>query len=204
MCYICGIDTHHTEAIVTGSFSHFGVSFFPQGLAAFFRENPSGLVNTAPEIQMVCQAQLHEKLDGAKNHVERVRIVTKYLSEKLIMSQQDLIINDLIVTHGADYKISTDSLRKKYEVSERCLQRRFKAAVGISHKKYQRILRFEKSLKLLMDASYNELTAIAYELRFTDQSHFIKDFTAFAGMSPYAFARHKIVGSESSSFIYTK
>jgi AraC-like DNA-binding protein len=46
------------------------------------------------------------------------------------------------------------------------------------------------------------LTSIAFELGYTDQSHFIKEFQEFAGMSPYNFVRNKSVGAESSSFLY--
>lgn len=202
-CYLSGIDTKHTDAIVQGNFSHFGVSFYPHGLAAFFGESPESLINTMPDIELICQCDVQDQLQHAADHFERVAIMSKYLHHKLQEQKQDLLIDHLLHEHGLDFEIPMHTLTKTYQVSQRSLQRRFKSAVGISHKKYQRILRFEESLKQLVNISYRELGAIAYELKFTDQSHFIKDFTEFSGMSPYAFVKRKSVGAESSSFIYT-
>jgi AraC-like DNA-binding protein len=202
MCYVSGIDTRQTGSVMLGSFSHFGVSFFPHALASFLADAPRDLLNSTPHIELLSTSTVHAALDQAKNHLERVQLVSKFLMDNMTASEHDLLIDELIHSHGGDDEISMAALQKIYRVSERSLQRRFKAAVGISHKKYQRILRFEKSLDLLKDASYRALTTIAHQLKYTDQSHFIKDFTAFAGISPYTFVRNKSIGSESSSFIY--
>ncbi|RAV98568.1 helix-turn-helix domain-containing protein [Pseudochryseolinea flava] len=203
-CYLSGIDTKHTEAIINGNFSHFGVSFYPHGLAAFFGESPVALINQMPDIRLICPAEIQSQLQRATNHHARVSLISKFLYERLRAMRQDQLINKIVHHHGLDRDISLDELGRHYRISTRSLQRRFKAVVGISHKKYQRILRFEESLKQLANASFADLGVVAYDLKFTDQSHFIKDFSAFSGMSPYAFAKRKSVGSESSSFIYTK
>jgi AraC-like DNA-binding protein len=83
------------------------------------------------------------------------------------------------------------------------LQRRFKKQVGVPLKRYEHISRFELALNRLATVDYSELTSIAFELGYTDQSHFIKEFQEFAGMSPYHFVRNKSVGAESSSFLYS-
>lgn len=95
-------------------------------------------------------------------------------------------------------------LTEQYKISERQFQRRFKNQVGITHKKFQRIIRFEKALDILTQSNYGQLTQVAYETGYVDQSHFIKDFTEFSGMSPYDFVKNSNIGSESSSFIYTE
>ena len=94
-------------------------------------------------------------------------------------------------------------LASSFRISERQLQRRFKKQVGVPLKRYERISRFELALNRLATVDYSELTSIAFELGYTDQSHFIKEFQEFAGMSPYNFVRNKSVGAESSSFLYT-
>ena len=77
-----------------------------------------------------------------------------------------------------------------------------KKQVGVFLKGYQRVSRFELALKRLATVDYVELTSIAFELDYTDQSHFIKEFQEFAGMPPYNFVCNKSVGAESSSFLY--
>lgn len=202
-CYLSGLDTRNTDALMGGAFSHFGVSFYPQALTVFFGIQSTELVNTMPAIEMICRTNLPAKLARAGSHAERVEILCTFFYDRLTKSKT---VDPLIdaVFHEQAIAVTTDlpALEKKYNYSLRQIQRRFKASVGISPKKYQRILRFEFTLQLLKNARYSDLTSIAYDAGYTDQSHFIKDFTDFAGMTPYSFARQAALGSESSSFIY--
>jgi AraC-like DNA-binding protein len=117
--------------------------------------------------------------------------------------KQDPLVNHIIQSNEIRELTNFFKITQKYKVSERQLERKFKTSVGISPKKLQRIVRFEKSLQLLRRADYKQLTSVAHELDYTDQSHFIKDFKDFSGMTPYAFVKDPTFGSESSSFIYT-
>ncbi len=203
VCYLSGIDIQPTDAIMGGAFSHFGVSFYPHALTAFFTIEASELINQMPDIQLLCGSEIHHQLEQASTHLQRVQLLSKYLYDKLYISRtNDLLINHLIQCHDITDQTYLHLLHKKYNLSERQLQRRFKAQVGIPPKKLQRLLRFERSLQLLAQTEYSQLTSLAYELNYTDQSHFIKDFQAFSGMSPYAFVKNRSIGSESSSFIY--
>ena len=117
-------------------------------------------------------------------------------------ARHDLIINDVLHTNSIGTKSPFTDFTEQYKISERQFQRRFKNQVGISPKKFQRIIRFEKALDILTKSNYGQLTQVAYETGYVDQSHFIKDFSAFSGMSPYDFIKNRNLGSESSSFIY--
>lgn len=205
-CYVSGIDTKPTDATWLGSFSHFGVSFFPHALPAFWGIDATMLTDVTPDITLLDKTDLPEKLRAAHSHKERVRYTSTYLIDKLHIRKQDVLLNDIFHNTIIDYTdkhASIDKLVKQYKLSERQLQRRFKTNVGVSAKKLQRITRFENALQILSNANYGMLTNIAYELGYTDQSHFIKDFTAFSGMTPYDFVQQQNLGSESSSFIYT-
>lgn len=203
LCYLSGIDTKDTLALVGGSFSHFGVSFYPHALNAFFRIGADELVNEMPDVSLLCNSRIQFKLETAKTHLDRVQILSKYLFEKIYrLRQPEPLINHIILSDAITEDIAIYELQKTYDVSERQLERKFKTAVGISPKKYQRIIRFEKSLQLLMGAGYKSLASVAHRLNYTDQSHFIKDFKEFSGMTPYEFINRENYGSESSSFIY--
>lgn len=203
ICYISGIDTKPTDALMGSSFSHFGVSFFPHALNAFFKVDAQELINEMPAIQLFCKAEIQHRLEIAKSHLARVQLLSQYFYEKLYASKRkELFINHIIQSNSINYDSHIFDLPKKFPVSERQLERKFKTSVGISPKKFQRIIRFEKSLQLLQRADYKQLTAIAYQLNYTDQSHFIKDFKTFSGMTPYEFVKNQTLGSESSSFIY--
>ncbi|MFZ6001896.1 MAG: helix-turn-helix domain-containing protein [Bacteroidota bacterium] len=201
VCYLSGIDTAPTTAVMAGAFSHFGVSFFPHALPVFFRIGATELANTMPDVECVTRDGLTELLRH-QPHEQRVRLLNRYLLEKLKWSTSvDHLVHRLI-NDAQVHARSVNSLPAIYQVSERQLQRRFKQQVGVSLKKYQRVVRFEQTLTRLSGASYCDLTAIAADMDYTDQSHFIKEFNEFAGITPYAFVSRKNVGAESSSFLY--
>jgi AraC-like DNA-binding protein len=203
VCYLSGLDTKPTEGVMGGTFSHFGVSFYPHALNAFFQIDADKLIDETPDIRLICNSDIYRKLEQAGSHLARVQIVSRYLYDKIYYGKtKDPLINYIIQRNEIHETMNVYELIHKYKISERQLERKFKTAIGIAPKKLQRIVRFEKSLSLLGDAEYSQLTAIAHSLNYTDQPHFIKDFKAFSGMTPYEFVKDPNFGSESSSFIY--
>lgn len=202
-CYLSGLDTRPTDAIMRASFSHFGVSFYPHALPVFFGIHANELVNTTPDINLVLNSSLTHDLTHAASHRERAERVCRFLHDRLIRHAYRDPATMTMLLQG-DLLAETDlaQLSRSYRLSTRQLERRFKTSVGISPKKFQRLIRFENSLRLLAQADYAELTHVAHTLQYSDQSHFIHEFREFAGMTPYAFVRARSLGRESCSFIY--
>lgn len=63
-------------------------------------------------------------------------------------------------------------------------ERLFNELVGINPKEYARIVRFQKSLKLLQHYSDVNQAQLAYQCGYSDQSHFIREFKQFSGYTP--------------------
>ncbi|RXK60792.1 AraC family transcriptional regulator [Lacibacter luteus] len=202
-CYISGADTTHTLAKMGNSFSHFGISFQPHALHWLFGIDAAELTNQMPSLTDLCHTRLTQQLAAAKNHRERIILTTAFLQEKLSKQHIYSWIPEYMNTNTGAEENSLSYLHKQYRYSERQLERSFKSATGLSFGKFQRICRFEKALQLLSSSTYSELTSLAFDLDFTDQSHFIKEFRSFAGVTPYSFIKQKNIGSESSSFLYT-
>lgn len=201
-CYISGIDTLPSTSVMHGRFSHFGISFYPHALNVLFKIDASELVNKMPDIELIVQTGLVQKLTNTNTAEERFALLSRFLMDRLpVRNKTHQLINTIIHSEKLSFDTSIATLPEKFEVSERQLERVFKSTIGISPKKYQRILRFEKALTTLSTASYSDLTAISYDLNFSDQAHFINDFKNFSGISPYEFVRNNKIGSESSSFI---
>lgn len=59
-CYLSGIDTTYTEAVMPGIFSHFGVSFFPHALNTFYRIEAYELVDKIPDIRFLCNTDTEQ------------------------------------------------------------------------------------------------------------------------------------------------
>lgn len=70
-------------------------------------------------------------------------------------------------------------------LSKKQFERLFNELVGANPKEYARIVRFQKSLKLLQHGSEDtSLAQLAYQCGYADQSHFIREFRRFSGYTP--------------------
>lgn len=68
-------------------------------------------------------------------------------------------------------------------ISPRYLHRLFLASVGLSPAQFLKVVRLQRSVASLHGAPQS-LTAVAYASGYFDQSHFIRDFKSFTGLTP--------------------
>ena len=66
----------------------------------------------------------------------------------------------------------------------------FSAEVGLTPKLYGRIQRFQRASASTQGQPLPDWSKIAAECGYFDQSHLIRDFMAFSGLSPAEFLRH--------------
>ena len=92
------------------------------------------------------------------------------------------------IQHQKNSRYNPTTIRNAYysrHLSKKQFERLFKELVGTNPKEYARIVRFQKSLKLLQhyqeDANQAQL---AYQCGYADQSHFIREFKQFSGYTP--------------------
>ena len=78
--------------------------------------------------------------------------------------------------------ISVTELASVACLGKKQFERLFNELVGANPKEYARIVRFQKSLKLLQHCSEDANQAqLAYQCGYADQSHFIREFKQFTG-----------------------
>lgn len=82
-------------------------------------------------------------------------------------------------------------LSSQVNISQRQLERRFKEVMGINPKKYLRILRINRVMKLMEKNVPMDLTSVAYHCGYYDQAHFIKDFKKITHLNPSVFHQDK-------------
>jgi methylphosphotriester-DNA--protein-cysteine methyltransferase len=76
-------------------------------------------------------------------------------------------------------------------VSARRLEQVFRTEVGLTPKAYQRLHRFRRALASVDRAADIGWAALALELGYYDQAHFIGDFHAHAGMTPSEYVARR-------------
>jgi AraC-like DNA-binding protein len=79
------------------------------------------------------------------------------------------------------------AIARRYNISTRYLCKLFLQYTGVTPKLYNKINRFQHSLRLIAENQFS-LTSIAYDCGYFDQSHFIRDFKHFAGLTPSSYS----------------
>jgi AraC-like DNA-binding protein len=129
----------------------------------------------------------------AENLRQRIAVIEKFLMCFLIQyhkSEQSL--DTAIQTLLYDYKsVRLQDLCRNLFLSQRQLERKFKEAVGVTPKAFQKISRFEAVVKhLLLCRSKNYLDE-ALGQGYYDQSHFLKEFKNYIGEYPTSFLQEE-------------
>ena len=188
---IVGIQTSPIIWRMHGGTVKFGISLKPVAFLQLFGSPVAELYQKFSGIESLAGNRLKwfiNLLCEAKDAPSRIAIVESFLYKKLATgkSGKNLLTEALRKIWKEEGNISTASLSKFVFIGERQLQRLFKNAVGISPKLYSRIVRFRSAYQQAQAGKLHGWTDVAYDLGYTDQAHFVKDFKSFTGQTPTA------------------
>lgn len=192
--YLYGQTTEQTTFSSKGRVSNIGVYFYPHALKTVFGLNAYELTNTCLDIGLIKrpkQSSLYEQMLNANTNEERLELLCHYMRMKLEQqkSNDNVMQHALSLIYRSNGGMALKQLQQELKLSERSIERKFNQQIGISAKLFSRICRFQSSLKLLRNNEYNKLSDVAYESNYADQSHFIRAFKEFTGMSPNEYQK---------------
>lgn len=131
---------------------------------------------------------LYEKLSEQSDLKTKIQILDNFFIEqatKKTLSNQNLLhptLNYILKNKGA---ITVNHLVKHTGYSERHIERIFKECIGVNPKKFGNIVKLHFFLNLLKYKSrQNNITDLCYEAGYADQSHLIKEFKKYTGITP--------------------
>jgi AraC-like DNA-binding protein len=182
-----------TELHLEGKFNTIGVCLYPLTLKLLFGFNASELTNSCVDLSLVMDA-IKEPLLNSTSVADNIEIFSSQIlhlvkeKETNVDKATDFAVRRIVESNG---NISLSSLQKTLQLSERGLQRKFDHHVGISPKLFSRICRFQSSLAQLNNNNFQNLSDIAFDNGYADQSHFIRAFKEFAGFAPLQFQKAK-------------
>ncbi|HEX6227648.1 MAG TPA: helix-turn-helix domain-containing protein [Chryseolinea sp.] len=173
----------------TGRVGVFSVRFLPGGAYAFLRSDMDELAERSISLEDLWGVDgltLEEKMLGARSTSLRIHVIEEFFLRllKTYDRSQNAIDHCVNLILNSESSIPVESLSEEVNLGRRQLERKFTASVGLSPKLFTRIIRFQRTLQLIENASANSLTSVAYAHGFYDQSHFTKDFKEFTGLNP--------------------
>jgi len=170
-----------------------GVSLYPWAgnllykiPASRFTNELIDLHNLEPEGGLFDQLQLCADSDALFSCLEA------YMLKKLAGKQNDSLVSALarqIIDSPTRQNLKNTLCLSG--LSRRRVEQRFIEATGLTMGLFTRKVRFQKTVHLLKNAPKQSLTSLGISAGYYDQSHFIADFKAFAGVSPKNFQQQK-------------
>ncbi|MGJ1415191.1 DUF6597 domain-containing transcriptional factor [Sphingobacterium multivorum] len=184
--FLYGQTTRYTEHKAIKSFNNIGVYFQPNALKSIFGIDANELTNQHIGIDELIKTNITEQLLSTTSSVHRIELLTSFLMH---LVEQRSTENGKIdfATAQLQKGVSLPNIQSELNISERSLERYFKEYIGISPNLYARINRFQLALENIRQNQFSKLTDIAYQCNYCDQSHFIREFKGFAGISPKHF-----------------
>lgn len=178
----------------------FGIRFHPDGIRNIFGIPPAEFLATYEDGTDVLGQNLRafcSKIRELDHPEQQVHLANAFISGQLASHVQTYDYTHLAMElirkmQGmADYQELTEQI----PISVRQLQREFKALYGITVKDYMRLSRMNaiarRTIQHYMLSKQQNFTQLSYELNFTDQSHFIREFKNYTGVPPKKFVKSR-------------
>lgn len=148
-------------------------------------------IYTFNDISLDFDDSILEKVSDARNNDFLIySLLNEYLInlfDKLHFKEDDIVLNINELYKFGDL----DKFFKDQNLSIRQLERKVKTYTGLTPKNLSKIGRFYSILEYMKFRQFNiQFSQLAFEHKFSDQSHFIKEFKSFCNETPSKFIKH--------------
>jgi AraC-like DNA-binding protein len=177
----------------TGIFSSVTVQLYPFASKYLLGIDPKELNDDCYDLLQITDvpvADYYQRLQSSDSLKDRVKIISELITaliEHQDVAQHDEVqsaIHQIIAAHGA---VKMKDVQATTGMSERTFERAIKQETGLTPKQFARIIQFQYSVDELKQEDDSSLTAISMSSGFSDQSHFIRVFKEYTGITPSAY-----------------
>lgn len=168
---------------------YFGVRFNSGVMPDFLNISASEIINNHHRLLDLIphSNQLVEEISSDFNFANQVAFFSHFIRTKtdrkksLLTSQ---VVNN-IYQHQGNIKINELASLTGY--TTRTLQRKFHDDMGMSPKTYSRIIRCQSAVYKINHSDKLTFSDLAYDLGFTDQPHFLREFKKLVNSTPLSY-----------------
>ncbi len=166
-----------------------GVSFRPGGAAPFFRPPLHELADRTWRLEDLigpAAADLHGRLLETPAPQQRRALMLGFLAERLAadFSPEDGVDFALARFRSGVAGPSVTTVVRESGLSHPRFIEGFRRQVGVTPKRFRRILRVQKAVRLLHSEREGSIAQVAVSCGYFDQAHLTNDFRSIAGVTP--------------------
>lgn len=190
--FLYGQSTRNALNTSIGCFRNIGAVLKPDSVRAVFGLDPSELTNAWVDADLLQLERISELLLHSRDTDDCIGIMGEYIrnrAERNLFkgSQEAAWASEKFLKDPCNNQLK--QVQAELRISERSLERLFRTNIGMSPKLYSRVCRFQASLASMRSLGFDKLSDISYGHGYSDQSHFIREFREFAGVTPNAWLR---------------
>lgn len=187
--FLFGLITKFTDFQLENPFHLIGVRFLPGMFTRFFKFDLHEIINSTGEMASIAPSAAdfinksfspdHE-LSATKGYLDT------YLLKRLVSVSPDFdnrLFNSVNIILEKKGVFNPDKIMD-LGISPRHLRRVFNNYIGCSPKAFSNIVRFQNILRVAPSVGISKESNVFYDLGYYDQSHFIKEFKNFHGITP--------------------
>ena len=174
-----------------------GVHFKPGGAFPFLGLPAGDLADTHVDLETLwgpSAGRLRERLCEARSSAERFQLLQEALLSRLCQGvEQHYAVSAALEMFGKNQAgPRVREVAKYLGLSQRRFIQVFKTEVGMTPKLFSRIQRFQQTRTFIHHNPSINWADLAIDLGYFDQSHLIREFLEFSGLSPTDYInRHK-------------
>jgi len=171
---------------LSGAIDSIAVIFHPCGFHALFGTPTYLVADTSVEGQAVLGrivSHLHERLGELRTFSERLTLLNNYFLECSPKKREASPVDEALHQLTVDRYQSLSDAARQAGLSTRQFERKSLIHAGVPPKTLARISRFNSALHLSRSSPLS-WAEVAHATEYHDHMHLIRDFRAFAGLTP--------------------
>jgi AraC-like DNA-binding protein len=169
-----------------------GVHFKPGGAFPFLGLPAGDLADTHADLEDLwgmSAGRLRDRMCEARTSDEQFQLLEQALLSRLRHDvEQHYAVSaalDMFRKHHAGPTVRDAA--KYIGLSERRFIQAFKTEVGLTPKLFSRIQRFQRTRSVIQQLPSPDWAELAFDLGYFDQSHMIREFVEFSGLTPTTY-----------------
>jgi AraC-like DNA-binding protein len=192
---ICGQQSNYYDLSLAGETGMILTAFKPHGLKAFFNFPAKELLNENISLNLLIKNEanvLEDKLLNSINNEQRINHLENFFTKRLIFNRDfDRIDHAIKLIENYKGQIKTQQISREVCLGIKQFERIFSNHVGMNPKKFSSIIRFQNVIQMKRKFKELNMSQLAFDNGYYDQSHFIHDFKSLTGLSPKDFFNTK-------------
>ncbi len=199
---------HTTPAVITheGRQSGIQLQVHPHAARALFglpAGELAGLDGDADAVLGRRANRIRQRLGEAPTWQQRFAVLDEELGAIAAREERagppSAVVNAWWLLHRSGGALPIATLAETVGYSDRRLSTLFDEEIGLSPKTAARVIRFDRARRAIQTSDPGRLGVIAAEHGYSDQSHLVRDFVAFAGRPPTRWLREEFGNVQAST-----